>query len=207
MTGTTLYGTTKSGGANGDGTVFSVPITGGSPTTLKMAFNGPNGNAPEADLILSGSTLYGTTFYGGANGDGTVFSLDLNTDLVTTLASFNGTNGEQPFAGLTLSGSTLYGTTYYGGANGDGTVFSLQISAVPEPSTRAMLLGGLGLLAFWRTPDAPVCCLIKDTGAFLEGPCSCERGEGAILRAGALILTGVLLEVWVGPSTATRKVL
>ena len=34
LSGSTLYGTTIGGGANGEGTVFSVPVTGGSPTTL-----------------------------------------------------------------------------------------------------------------------------------------------------------------------------
>ena len=48
------------GGANGDGTVFSVPLSGGSPTVL-ASFNGSNGEYPEAGLTLSGNTLYGTT--------------------------------------------------------------------------------------------------------------------------------------------------
>jgi uncharacterized repeat protein (TIGR03803 family) len=78
--GNTLYGTTsdQAGGINfsstGDGEVFSVPITGGTPTVL-ASFNGANGDEPYGGLILSGNTLYGTTLGGGANGDGVVFSL------------------------------------------------------------------------------------------------------------------------------------
>ena len=34
LVGSTLYGTTYSGGANGYGTVFSIATSGGSPTTL-----------------------------------------------------------------------------------------------------------------------------------------------------------------------------
>jgi uncharacterized repeat protein (TIGR03803 family) len=34
LSGDTLYGTTTGGGANDDGIVFSVPVTGGSPTAL-----------------------------------------------------------------------------------------------------------------------------------------------------------------------------
>ena len=32
LSGNTLYGTTVNGGANGYGTIFSVPMSGGSPT-------------------------------------------------------------------------------------------------------------------------------------------------------------------------------
>ena len=45
LSGNTLYGTTENGGANGDGTVFSLPISGGSPTVL-ASFNGSNGKFP-----------------------------------------------------------------------------------------------------------------------------------------------------------------
>jgi uncharacterized repeat protein (TIGR03803 family) len=101
-----------------------VPLAGGSPTTL-ATFNYTNGASPYGGLTLSGSTLYGTTQQGGANGEGNVFSVPLAGGSPTTLATFNYPNGTGPLASLTLSGSTLYGTTEYGGANGYGTVFSL----------------------------------------------------------------------------------
>ncbi len=73
LSGNTLYGTTESGGANDYGTVFSVPLSGGSPTVL-ASFS--NIAFPEAGLTLSGNTLYGTTNGGGTYGDyGTVFSV------------------------------------------------------------------------------------------------------------------------------------
>ena len=62
--------------AHGDGTVFSIPVTGGTPTTL-YSFDGAHGQYPAGDLTLSGSTLYGTTCLGGANGYGTVFALTI----------------------------------------------------------------------------------------------------------------------------------
>ena len=65
LSGNILYGTTEVGGASGCGTVFSLPVSGGSPTVL-ASFNGSNGRLP-AGLTLSadGSTLYGTTTEGG----------------------------------------------------------------------------------------------------------------------------------------------
>jgi uncharacterized repeat protein (TIGR03803 family) len=133
VVGNTLYGTTEGGGADGYGygTVFSLPITGGTPTVL-ATFSGPNGEGPDS-LIVSGNTLYGTTVGGGANGDGEVFSVPTTGGTPTVLASFNGTNGALPEGSLMLSGNSLYGTTVEGGAgyisgdpySGYGTVFSV----------------------------------------------------------------------------------
>jgi uncharacterized repeat protein (TIGR03803 family) len=41
-------------------------------------FTGSDGQYPEAGLVLSGSTLYGTTLIGGSSGNGTVFKDELS---------------------------------------------------------------------------------------------------------------------------------
>jgi uncharacterized repeat protein (TIGR03803 family) len=130
--GTTFYGTTFSGGS-GPGAVFSVPVAGGTPTALYSFTDGNDGGYPEADLTLSsdGTTLYGTTLYGGAIGYGEVFSLPVAGGTPNVLYSFTGgTDGSEPTAGLTLSrdGTTLYGTTSAGGADGYGEVFSIPVA-------------------------------------------------------------------------------
>jgi uncharacterized repeat protein (TIGR03803 family) len=148
LVGNTLYGTTVAGGATGDGTVFSVPITGGTPTML-ATFNGSNGSGPEGSLTVIGNTLYGTTTGGGnlsldgGLGCGTVFSLPITGGTPTALANFNGSDGDTPLAGLTVVGKTLYGTTVFGGpdyngtyGSGEGTVFSVPISG-GAPTTLA----------------------------------------------------------------------
>jgi len=60
-----FYGTTSSGGTNGDyGTVFRMR-PGGVLTTL-LSFNGTNGSAPAARLLQgSDGHFYGTTAVGG----------------------------------------------------------------------------------------------------------------------------------------------
>lgn len=143
--GSTLYGTTRNGGDNNDGTVFSLPTAGGTPATL-ASFNGTTGQFPLASVVLSGdgSTLYGTTAGNFLNNYGTVFSVPASGGTPTVLASFNGTNGSALCGGLTLSGSTLYGTTSYGGANGAGTVFSLPTSGGTAPTTLAAFNGANG---------------------------------------------------------------
>jgi uncharacterized repeat protein (TIGR03803 family) len=130
-----LYGTTEEGGANNAGTVFKVAADTHALSTL-VTFNGTNGADPRGRLIADASgNLYGTTFWGGANGSGTVFEVanDVNHTL-TTLATFNGANGAIPEAGLIFDASgNLYGTTSEGGANGRGTVFILR--PVLEPGS------------------------------------------------------------------------
>ncbi len=131
LSGGILYGTTEYGGevptngGNGLGEVFSLPVSGGTQTVL-ATFNGSIGANPSAVLTPSGSTLYGTTSWGGPGGDGVVFSVPVTGGTPTVLAAFNGSNGELPNA-LTLSGSTLYGTTNAGGL-GLGTVFSVPVT-------------------------------------------------------------------------------
>jgi uncharacterized repeat protein (TIGR03803 family)/autotransporter-associated beta strand protein len=133
LSGNTLYGVAERGGSSNDGFIYSLPTSGGTPTTL-FSFNGTTGNLgliPAAGLTLSpdGSTLYGGTALGGSTNEGVVFSEPTSGGAPTTLISFTGTGGSAPGYGvydkLLLIGSTLYGTTEDGGANNDGEVFSV----------------------------------------------------------------------------------
>ena len=71
LSGNKLYGTTYSGGSNDAGTVFSLNTDGSEFRTLHD-FRGAvtDGAHPKGTLILAGSILYGTTFYGGSNDNG-----------------------------------------------------------------------------------------------------------------------------------------
>jgi uncharacterized repeat protein (TIGR03803 family) len=120
--GSTLYGTTPSGGAYGEGAVFRIK-TDGSENVL-YSFKGTDGRHPVADLIAVSGTLYGTTRDGGAYGKGTVFSITTGGQDERVLHDFgDGTDGAYPYAGLIDVDDTLYGTTAYGGAKGAGTIF------------------------------------------------------------------------------------
>jgi uncharacterized repeat protein (TIGR03803 family) len=132
LSGNTLYGTTSLGGSNDDGVVFAINaqsmILGGGNTTITNLhmFSGLDGASPQADLAISGNTLFGTTASGGAYGAGTVFAINGKGTGFTNLFNFAFTNGGNPMAGLVLSGGTLYGTTSKGGAYGAGTVFAVS---------------------------------------------------------------------------------
>ncbi|HUB67692.1 MAG TPA: choice-of-anchor tandem repeat GloVer-containing protein [Candidatus Methylacidiphilales bacterium] len=117
LSGSTLYGTTSAGGSSGDGTVFKVNTDGTGFTVLYTFTGKSDGAVPLANLILSGSTLYGTASEGGSSGYGTVFSLSTTGTNFTVLHNFtDGADGANPVGGLVLSGSTLYGTSSQGGS-------------------------------------------------------------------------------------------
>jgi uncharacterized repeat protein (TIGR03803 family) len=144
LSGNTLYGTAFGGGIDGNGTVFSVNSDGTGFAVLHAFtaayganYTNSDGANPYAGLVLSGNTLYGTTQYGGASGNGTVFSLNTGGTNFTTLYTFtDGNDGANPQGQLVLSGDTLYGTASAGGVGGEGSVFSLSLSSTPAPSLK-----------------------------------------------------------------------
>ena len=123
-----LYGTTFYGGASDFGTVFKLDTTG-TETILHSFTGGTDGANPGAGLVRDGAgNLYGTTFYGGESGFGTVYKLDRN-GAETVLHSFAGSplDGQEPTAGLIRDAAgNFYGTTITGGASNLGTVYKLD---------------------------------------------------------------------------------
>src|ERR1035437_738706 len=91
-----------------------------------FTYYGSDGATPDAGLILSGNTLYGTTSAGGDWYGGTVFKINTDGTGLATLYSFNYSDGDYPYAGLILSGNILYGTTVEGGSSANGTVFAVN---------------------------------------------------------------------------------
>jgi len=121
-----LFGTTKAGGAGGDGTVFEI-AQGGTGITTLASFNGTNGQNPSVKVTLDASgDILGTTSAGGTSGDGTVFEIQNGSTTLTTLVSFNGTNGKSPLAGVAIDSSgNVFGTAAQGGGGSFGTVYEI----------------------------------------------------------------------------------
>jgi uncharacterized repeat protein (TIGR03803 family) len=138
-----LYGTTFYGGIYACavyvecGVIFRIDSSGGERVLHNFGAPG-DGNGPQAALLAVGSTLYGTTFWGGTNGQcsdghgvrehcGTVFRIDANGKSYAVLHDFGkGSDGTEPDGSLVQINGTLYGTTLNGGASGFGTLFSLS---------------------------------------------------------------------------------
>lgn len=129
LSGSKLYGMTVGGGANGQGTIFSVGTDGSGFDQLHAFAGGPaDGTNPFGSLTLFGSKLYGTTLFGGASNGGTIFNVNTDGTGFNVLHSFAGglVDGNEPEGSLTLFGSKLYGMTTFGGVTDNGTVFSIS---------------------------------------------------------------------------------
>jgi uncharacterized repeat protein (TIGR03803 family) len=111
------------------------PLSAGKEKVVYSFGNGSgDGTLPGGNLINVNGTLYGTTFYGGADSAGTVFKIT-TSGTEKLLYSFKGgpNDGAYPAAGLINVNGTLYGTTSLGGAStcigyGCGTVFAITTS-------------------------------------------------------------------------------
>ena len=140
-----IFGTTQSGGAYGQGTVFKLTHSSGGWTESIIHDFGASGDGaqPLHNVVLDNSgNLYGTTAYGGANGDGVVFQLVPSgsawTENILFSFSLGGSAGGIPYAGLLLDASgNLFGGTSARtsgegppfGYGGGGTAFELSSSA------------------------------------------------------------------------------
>jgi uncharacterized repeat protein (TIGR03803 family) len=123
-----LYGTAYQGGSGGRGTAFKI-TTNGALTVLYAFTNGVDGGHIAAELCLADDGMfYGTTYKGGAGGNGVVYRVATN-GVMATLASFYKTNGAFPYAPLVLGDDgNLYGTTSQGGPAAFGNIFRVTKS-------------------------------------------------------------------------------
>jgi uncharacterized repeat protein (TIGR03803 family) len=131
-----LYGTTFTGGSKNGGTVFELSPKAGGGWTGKVLHeftqDGVGGSSPLAGPIVDTSgNLYGTTAFGGATDQGTVFELTSTAGgwRETVLYSFGKSSieGALPYSPLIFDAAgNLYGTTAGGGAACScGAVFEL----------------------------------------------------------------------------------
>jgi uncharacterized repeat protein (TIGR03803 family) len=106
----------------------AAPVQADSVYTVLYDFAGGPGDGANSSAGVTMDDLgniYGTTEFGGANGEGSIFKLGRDGTL-TVLHSFSGADGATPDGALTLMrNGDLYGTTQSGGASGDGVLFRL----------------------------------------------------------------------------------
>jgi uncharacterized repeat protein (TIGR03803 family) len=87
----------------------------------------PDGASPNGDLVYLNGVFYGSSYYGGAYGAGTVFRVTASGE-ERVLHSFYVSRSKKTDAnplGIALLRGALYGTTVSGGAYGSGTVFTM----------------------------------------------------------------------------------
>jgi uncharacterized repeat protein (TIGR03803 family) len=159
------------------GTTVVDPTTVPYFITTLASFNGTDGSTPYSGLIAdSAGDLFGTTYAGGASGDGTVFELVKTStgyaSTPTTLASFNGSDGLNPDSALVADAAgDLFGVTQAGGAGGGGTVFEIAKTAGGYAATPTTLYSFYG--------NVPARALIVDGAGDLFGTTQLGGANGA----------------------------
>lgn len=195
-----LFGTTANGAVAGpDGTVFSLTPSGDLHELYRfkgLDIPSKDGNWPDSVVALNGM-LYGTTIYGGKNGNGTVFSVTASGKerVIYSFGSAFSGDGAGP-NGVTVLHGALYGTTWAGGSHyscwgdppiGCGAVFSVTPAGIervlysfpasegnPQTNLAAMngeLYGTVGDTLFSITTTGTMKTLLSVKGCS-RGPCS-----------------------------------
>lgn len=99
LSGDALYGAARGGGGPANnGTIYSVRTNSGSYKTLHLfssplsnpAFGNCGGGYPWSQVVVANGELYGTCFYGGPSGYGTIFALNVSTNPIPLQVQLQG---------------------------------------------------------------------------------------------------------------------
>lgn len=142
-----MWGTTSAGGTSGYGTIFKVSISGGFFTTVRQfdLFQQSTagwGLTPYAGFVAIGTdTLWSTTYAGGTNGLGSVYSLFKTGSGILPQVACNDSEGSRPAYGSLLlhTDGNVYGTTQFGGSLGGGTVFRFHFGPTPNAAAASSM--------------------------------------------------------------------
>lgn len=126
-----LYGAATTGGL-GNGTIFELRSKGSAGWDFKTLYQfqgAPDGSFPYGALLFDrAGHIYGTTYYGGMDGLGTVYQLRRGAGIWTEQVLYGfqtGQDGNSSISNLVSDAfGNLYGTTSEGGL-GSGTIFEV----------------------------------------------------------------------------------
>jgi uncharacterized repeat protein (TIGR03803 family) len=206
-----IFGTIKTGGANGEGAIFELPyITGvgyNSNLTYLYSFSlatggiNSDGKNPYSGVSMdSNGDLFGTARQAGTSGDGTIWELPYTAGsgyatAITILYTFtDGVDGKEPSSHIILeSNGTLVGTAKEGGANNLGDIWELTKSGSSYSSTVTTLYSFTGGGA-------------SGTGQYALGPPTMDsKGDlfGMTVQGGQDGAVGTIWELPAGSTTVT----
>jgi len=194
----TFYDTTSAGGAQGQGTVYSLtrkPAAIAFTETVLYSFCSTGGSActdgadPHSGVVIDrDGNIFGTTFSGGAQGGGAVYKLTPNANgyTETVIHSFCSAagcaDGKNPLAGLILDKGKLYGTAILGGANGLGVVFEL-VPKLKKTAYTEKVLYSFCPVSGCADGEVPIAPLVMDAHNNLYGTADGGAYEGGVAFA------------------------
>jgi uncharacterized repeat protein (TIGR03803 family) len=204
-----FYGTTASGGSYGEGSVFQITPSRTLSTIYSFCTRlaCKDGADARSGIILgSDGNFYGTTYYGGANNEGTVFKITPE-GVLTTLHSFDGTDGYDPIGVLFQATNGLfYGQTTMGGSGGQGTIFSVNVhlhafvETAPtsgKVGTKVIILGnklkGATSVTFNRA--AAIFKIVSDTEITTSVPTGATTGKVQVVTPSGTLNSNVNFQV------------
>ena len=186
-----LYGTTASDFLGGEyaGVVYKITPTG----TYSILHHFVYGAADDAGRSFSplvkdsSGVMYGVSFGGGVEGNGTVFRINLAGE-VSVLHSFpsenQGKDGANPVGGVIVGkDGNIYGTTIHGGTAQYGVVFRVvppKLQTITFPAIGSLSSGTILPLGATATSGLPVGYTIVSGPATVSGNKLTVNGTGTV---------------------------
>lgn len=121
-----VYGVTKLGGDNNEGTLFEYDYSTNSIVVVH-SFASAHGKFPVGKLIEVNGKLYGGTSAGGVNGSGVMYEYNITKGTYNVLYSPVPEFGNQFVSSFIYWNSTFYGLMVDGGLNNAGVIFKMVL--------------------------------------------------------------------------------
>jgi uncharacterized repeat protein (TIGR03803 family) len=130
LAGSVLYGITRYGGEQYQGTVYRINTDGTGYAVLHtFSDRGLPGSTGLAPVTVDAGVIYGTTADQRPYGGGTIYKVNTDGSGYTVLHVFAGGVGDRTGTNgpLSVYAGALYGMTWDGGASGQGIIFKMSL--------------------------------------------------------------------------------
>jgi len=144
-----IYGVMHSGGVNNRGTVYTFDLGTSTFDTIKSFHSSSiEGSSPVFGLVEKDGYLYGLNYSGSTNGKGSIFKINMQTNVVSLEFAFKDSSGGGPKSMVLAKNGKLYGVNTDGGWFGDGTLWEYNFMTKQVVKLRSFEYSNSGSDAF-----------------------------------------------------------